>query len=210
MVVKGIVVQYLGLSTYTSMDNLNSILGEGMIASSAVLKLDNINFENEVKDKLRDMPNVTSVESKTDSLNALLKNMGAMQASIGVYIILAGILLIAVLYNIATINIFERQRELATLKVLGFNNNEVKKLIFNENYIIVIFGMIIGLPFGKWLGAYMMASSSTDAYTIPYVVEFKTYIIAIILTLLFTAITNLTLMKKIKALDMIEVLKNKE
>ena len=55
-----------------------------------------------------------------------------------------------------------------------------------------------------------MASSSTDAYTIPYVVKFKTYIIAIILTLLFTAITNLTLMKKIKALDMIEVLKNKE
>ena len=210
MVVKGIVVQYLGLSTYTSMDNLNSILGEGMIASSAVLKLDNINSENEVKDKLRDMPEVTSVESKTDSLNALLKNMGAMQASIGVYIILAGVLLIAVLYNIATINIFERQRELATLKVLGFNNNEVKKLIFNENYIIVIFGMIIGLPFGKWLGAYLMASSSTDAYTIPYVVEFKTYIIAIILTLLFTAITNLTLMKKIKALDMIEVLKNKE
>jgi len=133
-----------------------------------------------------------------------------MQASIGVYIILAGILLIAVLYNIATINIFERQRELATLKVLGFNNNEVKKLIFNENYIIVIFGMIIGLPVGKWLGASLMASSSTDAYTIPYVVEFKTYIISIILTLVFTAITNLTLMKKIKALDMIEVLKNKE
>ena len=154
MVVKGIVVQYLGLSTYTSMDNLNSILGEGMIASSAVLKLDNINFENEVKDKLRDMPAVTSVESKTDSLNALLKNYGSNEASIGVYIMLAGILLIAVLYNIATINIFERQRELATLKVLGFNNNEVKKLIFNENYIIVIFGMIIGLPFGKWLGAY--------------------------------------------------------
>ena len=210
MVVKGIVVQYLGLSTYTSMDNLNGILGEGMIASSAVLKLDNINFENEVKDKLRDMPNVTSVESKTDSLNALLKTMGGMEASIGVYIILSGILLIAVLYNIATINIFERQRELATLKVLGFTNNEVKKLIFNENYIIVIFGMIIGLPFGKWLGAYLMASSSTDAYTIPYIIEIKTYIIAIILTLLFTAITNLTLMKKIKALDMIEVLKNKE
>jgi len=210
MIVKGIVVQYLGLSTYTSMDNLNSLLGEGTIASSAVLKLDNTNAENEVKDKLRNMPNVMSVDSKTDSLNALLKTMGAMQASIGVYIMLAGILLIAVLYNIATINIFERQRELATLKVLGFNNNEVKKLIFNENYIIVIFGMIIGLPVGKWLGASLMASSSTDAYTIPYVVEFKTYIISIILTLVFTAITNLTLMKKIKALDMIEVLKNKE
>ena len=210
MVVKGIVVQYLGLSTYTSMDSLNSLLGEGLIANSAVLKLDDIKFENDIKDKLRDIPSVASIESKTDSLNALLQAMGAMGASIGVYIILAGILLIAVLYNIATINIFERQRELATLKVLGFNNNEVKKLIFTENYIITIFGMIIGLPVGKWLGAYLMKTSSTDAYTIPYVIEFKTYIIAIILTLLFTVITNLTLIKKIKALDMIEVLKNKE
>jgi len=210
MVVKGIVVQYLGLSTYTSMDSLKSLLGEGMIANSAVLKLDDIKFENDIKDKLRDIPSVASLESKTDSLNALLQAMGAMGASIGVYIILAGILLIAVLYNIATINIFERQRELATLKVLGFNNNEVKKLIFTENYIITIFGMIIGLPVGKWLGASLMKTSSTDAYTIPYVIEFKTYIIAIILTLLFTVITNLTLIKKIKALDMIEVLKNKE
>jgi ABC-type transport system, involved in lipoprotein release, permease component len=210
MVVKGIIVQYLGLSTYTSMDSLNNLLGEGRIANSAVLKLDNTKFENEVKEKLKDIPGIASLESKNDSLNALMQAMGAMGASIVIYITLAGILLIAVLYNIATINIFERQRELATLKVLGFNNNEVKKLIFTENYIITVFGMIIGLPVGKWLGAYLMKSSSTDAYTIPYVIEFKTYVIAIILTLLFTVITNLTLIKKIKALDMIEVLKNKE
>lgn len=210
IIVKGIVVQYLGLSAYTSMDNLNHILGEGMVASSAVLKLDDSTFENEVKNKLRDMPGVTSVESKSDSLNALSKNMGAMKSSLAVLVLLAAVLLIAVLYNIATINIFERQRELATLKVLGFNNNEIKKLIFNENYIIATFGMIIGLPLGKWLGGYMMAASSTDSYSIPYVVEFKTYIITIILTLVFTVITNSVLMKKIKSIDMIEVLKNKE
>lgn len=210
-VVKGIVVQYIGLSTYTSMDNLNSILGEGMIASSAVLKLDNSEFENEVKNALKDMPGVNSVESKSDSLNALLKSMGAMKSSMGAMIMLAAILLIAVLYNIATINIFERQRELATLKVLGFTNNEIKKLIFNENYIISIFGMIIGLPFGKWLGGLMMATtSSTDSYTIPYVVEIKSYIITIVLTFMFTVITNFILMKKIKSIDMLEVLKNKE
>jgi len=210
VVVKGIVIQYLGLSTYTSMDNLNSILGEGKIASSAVLRLDSSEFETEVKNELKDMPRVTSVESKSDSLNALLKNMGAMKSSMGAMIMLAAILLIAVLYNIATINIFERQRELATLKVLGFTNNEIKKLIFNENYIISIVGMIIGLPFGKWLGGLMMANSSTDSYTIPYVVEIKSFIITIVLTFMFTVITNFILMKKIKSIDMLEVLKNKE
>ncbi|EKQ56571.1 MULTISPECIES: FtsX-like permease family protein [unclassified Clostridium] len=209
-IVKGIIVQYLGLSVYTSMDNCKSMLGEGMIASSAVLKLDSNNFESEVKNKLKDMPGVTSVESKSDSLNALLKNMGATQSSVGTMIMLAAILLIAVLYNIATINIFERQRELATLKVLGFTNNEIKKLIFHENYIISIFGMFVGLPFGKWLGSYMMKMSSTESYTIPYVVELRSYVITVILTLAFTFITNLILMRKIKSIDMLEVLKNKE
>ncbi|WP_066626752.1 efflux RND transporter periplasmic adaptor subunit [Clostridium magnum] len=69
------------------MDNLNSLLGEGMVANSAVLKLDNRNYENEVKSKLRDMAAVNSVESKTDALNAPLKNMGATKSSIGVMII---------------------------------------------------------------------------------------------------------------------------
>lgn len=210
MVVKGIVVQYLGSSAYTSMNNLNNILGEGMIANSAVLKLENSSFENEVKNKLKDMPGVNSVESKTDSSNAFLKNMEAMKSTIGMLIMLSAILLIAVLYNIATINIFERQRELATLKVLGFNNREIKKLIFNENYIISIFGIIIGLPLGTWLGGYLIAASSTDSYSIPYVVEFKSYVITIILTLIFTILTNFVLMKKIKSIDMLEVLKNKE
>lgn len=208
--VKGIVVQYLGLSTYTSMDNLNSLLGEGMVANSAVLKLDNRNYENEVKSKLRDMAAVNSVESKTDALNALLKNMGATKSSIGVMIILSAILLIAVVYNIATINIFERQRELATLKVLGFKNSEIKKLIFNENYLITIFGITIGLPMGKFLGASMMSASSTDSYSFPYVIEFRTYILTIVLTIAFTVLTNFILMKKIKSIDMIEVLKNRE
>lgn len=210
MVVKGIVVQYLGLSTYTSMNNLNSVLGEGVIANSAVLKLESSAFENEVKNKLKDMPGVSSVESKADSSNALTKNMEAMKSTIGMLIMLSATLLIAVLYNIATINIFERQRELATLKVLGFNNKEVKKLIFNENYIISIFGIIIGLPLGTWLGGYLIEASSTDAYSIPYVVEFKSYVITIILTLIFTVITNMALMRKIKAINMLEVLKNKE
>lgn len=208
--VKGIVVQYLGLSTYTSMDNLNSLLGEGMVANSAVLKLDNLEFENEVKSKLRDMAAVNSVESKTDALNALLKNMGATKSSIGVMIILSAILLIAVVYNIATINIFERQRELATLKVLGFKESEIKKLIFNENYLITIFGIAIGLPMGKFLGASMMSASSTDSYSFPYVIEFRTYILTIVLTIAFTVLTNFILMKKIKSIDMIEVLKNRE
>lgn len=70
--------------------------------------------------------------------------------------------------------------------------------------------MILGLPFGTWLGRLLIDASSTDAYSIPYVVEFKSYVVTIILTLVFTVITNMILSRRIKAIDMLEVLKNKE
>ena len=122
-------------------------------------------------------------------------------------IILASVLSIAVIYNIATINIFERQRELATLKVLGFKDNEVRNLIFNENYMITLFGILIGLPAGSMLGTAMMAAYETDAYTIPFIVGSKAYILAAVLTLVFTALANLTLKKKIRNINMVEVLR---
>lgn len=208
--VKGIIAQYVGLSAYASIESLDSILGETKIANSAVLKIDSSDFEEQVKSRLKDIKSVNSVESKADSRNSLVKNMEVSKSFINVLVLLAAVLLIAVLYNIATINIFERQRELATLKVLGFKDNEIKKLIFNENYIITIFGIILGLPLGIWLGNYLMSTSSTDSYSFPYVIETKTYIMTILLTLVFTFFTNLMLVKKIKVIDMIEVLKNKE
>lgn len=208
--VKGITAQYIGLSAYISLDNANHILGEGKVANSAVIKLESSAFEKEVKDELKNMAAVSSVQSKADSLNMLLKNMGAMTSSIGVMILLAAILSIAVVYNTATINIFERQRELATLKVLGFKNNEIKKLIFNENYMITVFGIAVGLPLGNWLGRYMMSTFTTDAYSFPFVAEFGTYVLSAILTFIFTMLANFILMKKIKSINIVEVLKSKE
>lgn len=210
VVVKGIAAQYIGLSTYSSIDNASYILGEGMIANSAVLKLDSNIYEKEVKDKLKNMSAVSSVQSKTDALNALLKNMGAMTSSLGVMIVLAAILSIAVVYNTATINIFERQRELATLKVLGFKDNEIKSLIFNENYMITAFGIALGLPFGYWLGSYMMSMYTTDAYSFPYVIKPESYLIAAVVTFVFTVLANLILMRKIRSISIVEVLKNRE
>lgn len=208
--VKGIAAQYIGLSAYTSMENVNHIFGEGLMGNSAVIKLQDSTFEKDVKDELKNMASVASVQSKSDALNALMKNMGAMSSSIGVMILLAAILSIAVVYNTATINIFERQRELATLKVLGFKDNEIKKLIFNENYMITVFAILVGLPFGNWLGITMMLSFTTDFYSFPFIAESRTYVLSAVLTLLFTMLANFILMKKIKSISIVEVLKNRE
>ena len=208
--IRGTVAQYIGLSAYSRIDNAGKLLGEGFCANSAVLKLDGSASEKEVIDKINDIPVVSSIQSKSDSLNNFMKNMAAMNSSMGVMIILAAVLSIAVVYNIAAINIFERQRELATLKVLGFKNSEVKKLVFNENYIITVFGAILGLPLGVWLGRAMMAMSNTDAYSFPFIVSLNAYILSAGLTLMFTALANFILTKKIKSIDMIAVLKSNE
>lgn len=208
--VKGIAAQYIGLSAYSSMDNINNIMGEGKIANSAVLRLENPSFEGEVKDKLKDMGAVSSVQSKSDALNALLQNLGSMTSSIGVMILLAAILSIAVVYNTTTINIFERQREIATLKVLGFKDNEIKKLVFYENYIITTLGLILGLPCGSWLGNYLMTTMTTDFYSMPFITKLWTYVLAAVLTFVFTVMANMILMKKIKSISIVEVLKSRE
>lgn len=208
--VKGFVSQYIGLNAYGSMDNSQFLIGEGNVANSAVIKLESNAYEQEVKELLKEIKTVSSIQSKSDALNNLKKNMGAMSASMGVMVVLAGVLAIAVVYNITTINIFERRRELATLKVLGFKDREVQKLVFNENFVITFLGIMGGLPFGRWLGVYMMSAFETDAYTFPFVAELKTYVISAILTAAFTLAANFILSKKIKSINMVEVLKSNE
>lgn len=210
MQVKGIIAQYLGTSAYGSIEGFNTLAGEGRIANAAVIKLDGGAYEKQVVNELKKMPFVSSVQSKSDSMNNLVKNMAAMTSSVGVMILLAAVLSIAVIYNIATINIFERQRELATLKVLGFKDQEVRNLIFYENYLITLFGVLVGLPVGRWLGSTMMMAYETDAYTIPFATGQGTYLLTVVLTAGFTALANLTLAKKIRNLDMVEVLKSNE
>jgi putative ABC transport system permease protein len=209
-VIKGIVMQYLGASAYTNIDNINNVLNEGKDVNSAVIKLENKSAEKDVVDTLKEMSVVSSVQSRTDALNNLLKNLDTMTSVIGVMILLASVLSIAVIYNIATINTFERQRELATLKVLGFKANEVRRLIFNENYLITLFGLLIGLPLGNWLGVSIMAAFETDAYTIPFIVGRETFLLAAAFMIGFTLLANFTLRKKIRNIDMVEVLKSNE
>ncbi|MCR4436728.1 MAG: FtsX-like permease family protein [Clostridiales bacterium] len=208
--VKGIVVQYLGLSAYGSMDSAAYLLGGGGIANSLVIKLDSDGYEKDVIKKLKEIPDLNSLQSKSDSLNNLQKNLGAMTSAIGLMIVLAAILSIAVVYNIATINIFERQRELATLKVLGFKNNEIRKLVFTENFAITFFGILLGLPLGSWMSGYIMASFETEAYSFPFVARPGTYVLSAVLTAGFTVLANAILNKKINSIDMVEVLKSNE
>ena len=126
------------------------------------------------------------------------------------FIFSAVILAAAAIYTISSINMFDRTRELATLKVLGDQKNKINNLIFRENIMIAIFSAIVALPLG-YLGfsALSQALSAADQLA-PNKLNIASVIFAITLTLVVTVISNLLLRKKVKKIDMIESLKSIE
>ena len=137
--------------------------------SSEVLKRDNIDISfNGAFIKLRGEDNITNIVNelkKNDNISSITLSgdlrdfaediLSMINSVIMIIIVGSAVLAISVIYNITSINIFERIREIATLLVLGYYDREINRLIFIENIVLSVFGSIIGIPFGIWLFKYM-------------------------------------------------------
>ena len=122
----------------------------------------------------------------------------------------AAALAFIVLFNLGNINISERVREIATIKVLGFHARESGAYVFRENIILAIMGIICGLPLGLALHTFVMSQIKVDLVSFKYVIRPISYIVTVILVLLFTTVTDLIMRKKIASIDMAESLKSVE
>ena len=125
-----------------------------------------------------------------------------------VMILSAGALAFVVLYNLTNVNISERIREIATIKVLGFYDNEVSKYIYRENMILTIIGTIVGLGLGKLLHQFIMVTVEIQSMMFGRVISTKSYIIASILTIIMSCFVNLAMYYKLKNVKMVESLKS--
>ena len=153
---------------------------------------------------------IIKVSSISDLKDTITASMEQSYPAMITFIFSAVILAAAAIYTISSINIFDRTRELATLKVLGYQKNKINNLIFRENIMIAIFSAIVALPLG-YLGfsALSQALSAADQLA-PNKLNIASVIFAITLTLVVTVISNLLLRKKVKKIDMIESLKSIE
>ena len=125
-------------------------------------------------------------------------------------ILAAGALAFIVLYNLNNINITERRRELATLKLLGFYDNETAAYVFRENIVLTILGTILGIFLGIVLHKFVMVTVETDIYMLGRELLWYSILIGAILTVLFSLIVNFVMYFKLKKIDMIESLKSVE
>ncbi len=127
-----------------------------------------------------------------------------------VLIICAGALALAVLYNLANVNINERIRELATIKVLGFYNKEVYEYVERETKILTLFGIILGFGLGYSLNTFILKTCELDVFMFPTDVGIMVFVYASVITVIFTMMVNVLTYFSLKKIDMIESLKSVE
>ena len=127
-----------------------------------------------------------------------------------VLIVSAGMLAFVVLYNLNSINITERQRELATLKVLGFYDVEVAEYVFRENILLTLIGAFVGVIFGKVLHLFVIQTVEVDAAMFGRSIYLPSYIYSFLFTIGFSLFVNWVMYFKLKKIDMVESLKSIE
>lgn len=127
-----------------------------------------------------------------------------------VIIVAAGALAYVVMYNLTNINITERIREIATLKVLGFYDKEVDAYIFRENILLTLLGAGVGMVLGAFLATFVITTAEVDLVMFGRNIYAKSYILAGLFTLAFSVFVTLVMHKKLKNVDMIEALKSVE
>lgn len=151
--------------------------------------------------------NVTYTNSIEDQLNTMLQSLDLV---IVVLIVSAGLLAFVVLYNLNNINITERRRELATLKVLGFYDTEVSSYVYRENIMLTIFSIVVGIVLGALLHRFVITTVEVDAVMFGRVVKWQSYLYSALFTTAFSLFVNWVMYFKLKKIDMVESLKSVE
>lgn len=168
-------------------DQVNAI-GEEFLKSDSVLT---VSYTNNMESDLEDM-------------------LGVLDSVIIVLIVSAGLLAFVVLYNLNNININERKRELATLKVLGFYDMEVGAYVYRENILLTIIGAGVGVVLGKVLHLFVVETVEVEQTMFGRNITLNSYLLAIAFTILFSVIVNGVMYFKLKKIDMVESLKSVE
>lgn len=156
------------------------------------------------------LPGALSVSYTTDLREQVDNMLGALDEVIVVLIISAGMLAFVVLYNLNNINITERQRELATLKVLGFYNGEVAMYVYRENIILTFLGAVFGIILGKILHGFIIVTVEIETVMFGRNIDLSSFVYGFLLTLMFSLLVNGAMYFKLKKINMVESLKSVE
>lgn len=207
-VVENYVQHYIYMSK-TTYENLT-----GKTYKTNVLLTQNVELTEAEEEKLvkslMEKDSVTAISRSTSLMQTLDDTLQLLDYVVLILIVSAGLLAFVVLYNLANVNISERIRELATIKVLGFYDNEVYNYIARETTILTAIGIVLGLAGGYCLNYFIIGTCEINVLRFAKIVRPVSYLYAIIITIIFTVIVNIATYFALKKIDMIESLKSVE
>lgn len=173
-----------------------------------VLKNTSKEFEDSLSRDLMKKEGISNVSFNTAIKENFEDTIRSLNYVVLVMIISAGALAFVVLYNLTNVNISERIREIATIKVLGFYDNEVSAYIYRENTILTLIGTLVGLVMGVFLHRFIMTTVEMENMMFGLKLNFKSYIISVALTLAFAILVNVAMYYKLRNVEMVESLKS--
>ena len=203
-------MNYLGSTVYLSQDAYEKAFGKKMQANALIARLDGgaddqIDFCRSAK-----ADGWLSVSSTADQVKNFEKNFAIINAVVVLVTAMAAALSFVVVFTLSNTNISERERELATIKVLGFNRREVHRYVNKETLILTGIGAVVGVPLG-----YVLARSFTYVLQMPSLyfdvhVQPVSYVIAVALSFVFTIVVNQATNRSLNRIDMVGALKSAE
>lgn len=210
--VSAVVENFVHNYAYVSQSTLEKGFGKALTYKAAYVKVAS-DDDSAIRDsaaKALDQDNVLAVSINNDFRTRVSNMMSSLDYVIILVIVCAGALAFIVLYNLTNINITERIREIATIKVLGFYPNETSSYVFRENIFLTAISSVIGLGLGKLLHAFVMSQIKIDLLFFPSRISLQSCIISIVFTFLFAILVNLVMMRRLDKINMAESLKSIE
>ena len=195
---------------YLTAESWEAQTGEEVEYRSIYINTQGVADEHVLLARLMNFDAVSSVTVNADTLDKFNSMMSSLDYIVLLIIICAGSLAFIVLYNLTNINITERIREIATIKVLGFYPSETASYVFRENIFLTAIGGGAGLLLGKWLHWFVMEQINIDMVSFAQVIRPQSYLYSIALTFVFACIVNLVMFGKLEKINMAESLKSIE
>lgn len=209
--VADITEHYVQHYIYVSDAYYETLFGEASTANTVLVDFPvEESGAGELESQLVSLDGVSSLTLLSDTADTFSSSMESVDYAVILIIFCAAALAFVVLMNLTNINITERLRELATLKVLGFYNREVSAYIYRENAILTVFGVLAGMVLGKFLHQWLILTVEVDMVMFDRVLDLSSYLWAAVLTVVFSLAVNLTARRKLRDLDMVEALKSVE
>jgi len=208
--VAGTAKQYLGLNGYMRLESLNGLLKEGYALTGALLSVDD-RYQRDVYAELKEMPRIAGVVEHESAIESFYDTIAeTILFFTFISTLLGSSIAFGVIYNSMRIALSERNRELASLRVLGFERNEVAYILLGELALFTLVAIPLGFLIGYGLCAYMAFQFDSDLYRVPLVLGINVYAFSALVVLLSSIVSAIMIWRNLADLDMVAVLKSKE